>query len=73
MEPGDKSGNLKNDIELNSFKAVCHDSSSCETTYKRMGGRRRDTLPPGNQIPENSGNNARQDNRQRDVLFNNCL
>src|SRR5215207_7959243 len=44
-------------------------SSTRKPTHKSMRGGRRNTEPPGEQVPDNGRNNAGEDQRQRYILF----
>ena len=69
----DKSSNLQYNIELNGIKTMSHNSSTSKTSNQRMRRRRRNPLPPCKQIPNNSCNNPRKNNRQGNILFHYCL
>ena len=64
-----KCGYFENNIELNRPESTRHNGSTGKSSDKGMRRRRRNTFPPSNQIPCDSGNHTRQNNRQSDKLF----
>ena len=68
-----KSRNLQYNIQLYRAETTGHDSRTGKTTNQRMGRGRRNTFPPCKQIPYNSGNHTRQDNRQSDIFLHDRL
>lgn len=54
---------------MDGLEPVGCDGGSGKSADEGVGGRRRDALPPGPQIPNDGGNDSRKDDGQCDVGF----